>query len=172
MSPRAAFRRAEGWFQVSLRSTGRGKRLLARRRLSVSSALCADGGSWGHSPSSAAVWARGAPGGASVCLPADEQTLVPPRRRSRRHPVKISVPLRRLRRSLSPRHVAYASSLAQSIKCGDEVYPRTARMEKPTYSLTTSQSYSLSAGFARVNRGTLQSLFSVAQARPDRFLPS
>jgi hypothetical protein len=57
------------------------------------SALCAEGGSWGHSPSSAAVWDRGAPGGASVCLPADEQTLVPPRRRSRRHPVKKSLRL-------------------------------------------------------------------------------
>ena len=33
MFPRAAFRCAEGRFQVSLRSTGRGKRLLARRRL-------------------------------------------------------------------------------------------------------------------------------------------
>ena len=36
----------------------------------------------------------GAPGGASVCLPADEQTLVPPQRRSRRHPVKKSLRLR------------------------------------------------------------------------------
>jgi hypothetical protein len=35
----------------------------------------------------------GAPGGASVCLPADEQTLVPPWRRSRRHPVKKSLRL-------------------------------------------------------------------------------
>ena len=33
MSPRAAFRCAEGWFQVSLWSIGRGKRLLARRRM-------------------------------------------------------------------------------------------------------------------------------------------
>ncbi len=32
MSPRAAFRCAEGWFQGSLRSAGRGKRLLARGR--------------------------------------------------------------------------------------------------------------------------------------------
>ena len=36
----------------------------------------------------------GALGGASVCLPADEQTLVPPQRRSRRHPVKKSLRLR------------------------------------------------------------------------------
>jgi len=48
VSPRAAFRCAEGWFRVSLRSTGRDK----------------------------------------CHLSAGKQTLVPPRRRSRRHPVK------------------------------------------------------------------------------------
>jgi len=41
----------------------------------------------------------GALGGASVCLPADEQTLVPPQRRSRRHPVKK--PLRLCVKNLS-----------------------------------------------------------------------
>jgi hypothetical protein len=40
-------------------------------------------------------------GGASVCLPADEQTLVPPQRRSRRHPEKISAPPRLCVKKLS-----------------------------------------------------------------------
>ena len=40
MSPRAAFRCAEGWFQVSLRSTGRGKRLLARGRADARPSRC------------------------------------------------------------------------------------------------------------------------------------
>ncbi len=83
----------------------------------------------------------GAPGGASVCLPADEQTLVPPWRRSRRHPVKKSLrlcvsALKDFQRSTL---ISALTSQAKDL-CGgrrysarrrflSSVFPRTARRE-------------------------------------------
>ena len=86
VSSRAAFRCAEGWSQVSLRSAGRDERRSSGRRFTPPHGQ--DARATSSHPS------RGALGGASVCLPADEQTLVPPQRRSRRHPVKKSLRLR------------------------------------------------------------------------------
>ena len=86
MSSRAAFRCAEGWFQGSLRSAGRDERCSSGRRFTPPHGQ--DARATSSHPS------RGALGGASVCLPADEQTLVPPQRRSRRHPVKKPLRLR------------------------------------------------------------------------------
>jgi len=51
----------------------------------LSSALCTDGGSWGHSPSSATVWAREAPGkrllarGRADARPSPAAVTPPPR---------------------------------------------------------------------------------------------
>jgi len=62
------------------------------------------------------IWARGALGGASVCLPADEQTLVPPLLRSKN--------LRNLRKSAD-------KTENRKTRCCGRGRPRPTRLSAP-----------------------------------------
>jgi hypothetical protein len=71
----------------------------------------------------------GALGGASVCLPADEQTLVPPQRRSRRHPVKKSLSLcvSALKNFQRSTLISALTSKAKDLECGGKRYSARRR---------------------------------------------